>query len=263
MVAIVGLVLIGLLGLLVGSFLNVVSYRVPRGQSVVSPGSRCPSCGTPIRPWHNVPVVGWLVLRGRCAACGSPISARYPLVEAGTAIVFVLLTLRLDALGQTKALPAFLYFAAVGLALALIDLDTRRLPNQLVLPSYPVLAALLAGAAWWQGDSWALVRAVLGGSALYAFFVAVVIIYPVGMGFGDVKLAGLVGAVLGWLSWGTLVLGAFAGFLLGAIVGVVLMGLGRGGRKTAVPFGPFMVAGALLASVVAAPVVDSNTGLLS
>jgi leader peptidase (prepilin peptidase)/N-methyltransferase len=210
-----------------------------------------------------VPVVGWLVLRGRCAACGSPISARYPLVEAGTAIVFVLLTLRLAALGQTKALPAFLYFAAVGLALALIDLDTRRLPNQLVLPSYPVLAALLAGAAWWQGDGWALVRAVLGGVALYAFFFAVVVIYPAGMGFGDVKLAGLVGAMLGWLSWGTLVLGAFAGFLLGAIVGVVLIGLGRGGRKTAVPFGPFMVAGALLAIFVAAPVVDWYTGLIA
>jgi leader peptidase (prepilin peptidase)/N-methyltransferase len=204
-----------------------------------------------------------LILRGRCASCAAPISARYPLVETGTAVLFLALTLRLEALGQTKALPAFLSFGAVGLALALIDLDTRRLPNRIVLPSYPVLAILLAGAAWWQGDWWAFGRAALGGLLLYGFFFAIVFVYPAGMGFGDVKLAGLVGAVLGWLSWATLVIGAFAGFLLGAIVGSVLIGLGRGGRKTAVPFGPFMVAGALLAILVAAPIADWYTGLLT
>jgi leader peptidase (prepilin peptidase)/N-methyltransferase len=258
-----GLIFVGLLGLVVGSFLNVVIHRVPRDESLAAPPSRCPTCGIAIRPRHNVPLFGWLALRGRCAACGAPISVRYPLVEAGTAVVFVALTLRVAALGQAKALPAFLYFAAVGLALALIDLDTRRLPNRVVLPSYAVLAVLLAGAAWWQGDGWAFGRAVLGGAALYAFFFAIVFVYPAGMGFGDVKLAGLVGAILAWLSWGTLVLGAFAGFLLGAIVGLVLIGLGRGGRKTAVPFGPFMVAGALLAIFIAAPVADWYTGLLT
>jgi leader peptidase (prepilin peptidase)/N-methyltransferase len=123
-------VLVGLLGLVVGSFLNVVIYRVPRGESLVSPGSRCPSCGTPIRPWHNVPVVGWLVLRGRCAACGAPIGVRYPLVEAGTGALFVALAARLDSLGLLSALPAYLYFGAIGIALALIDLDCRRLPTR-------------------------------------------------------------------------------------------------------------------------------------
>jgi leader peptidase (prepilin peptidase) / N-methyltransferase len=172
------------------------------------------------------------------------------------------LFLRLDDLGLLSALPAYLYFGAAGIALALIDLDHRRLPNVLVLPSYPVLALLLAASAWWQGDWWSLVRAVLGGAALYAFFFAVVLIYPAGMGFGDVKLAGLVGGVLAYLSWSTLVIGAFLGFLMGALTGIVLIGLGRGGRKTAVPFGPFMIGGALLAIFVAPSIANWYENLL-
>jgi leader peptidase (prepilin peptidase)/N-methyltransferase len=254
--------LVGLLGLVVGSFLNVVIHRVPRGESLVSPPSRCPACGVAIRPRHNVPVVGWLVLRGRCAACGQRIPWRYPAVEAATAILFVLLTLRLDALGQSAAVPAFLYFGALGVALAVIDVDVRRLPNQLVLPSYPVLGILLAGAAWWRGDWASLLRAVLGAAALFAFYFAVAFIHPSGMGFGDVKLAGLVGGVLAWLSWPTLAIGAFAGFLLGAVVGVALIAVGRAGRKTAVPFGPFMVTGALLAVFVAEPIARWYGSLL-
>jgi len=257
------LVLVGLLGLVVGSFLNVVIHRVPRDESLVSPPSRCPNCVAPIRPWHNVPVLSWLVLRGRCATCQARISPRYPLVEATTALLFVAVTVRLHALGQVAAVPAFLFFTALGVALALIDLETKRLPNALVLPAYPVLTVLLAGAAWWQGDWWAFARAAIGSAALYAFFFVVVFIHPAGMGFGDVKLAGLVGGVLAYLSWATLVIGAFAGFLLGTIVGMALIASGRGGRKTAVPFGPFMVAGTLLAVFVAAPVADWYTGLLS
>ena len=247
-------VAIGLLGLVVGSFLNVVIYRVPRGESLINPGSRCPSCGTAIRPWHNVPVVGWLVLRGRCAACGAPIGVRYPLVEAGTAVLWVALALRLDSLGRLSALPAYLYFGAIGIALAAIDLDHRRLPNVIVLPSYPVLGVLLGASAWWQHDWSAFLRAVLGGVALYGFYFAIRFAYPAGMGFGDVKLAGLIGAVLGYLAWSTVVVGAFLGFLLGALVGVAVISLGRGGRKTAVPFGPFMITGALLAVFVAEPI---------
>ena len=258
-----GLVLVGLFGLVIGSFLNVLIHRVPRGESLVTPGSRCPSCAVPIRPWHNVPVLGWLVLRGRCAACGARISPRYPLVETATGLLFVAVTARLQALGELAAVPAFLYFIAVGVALSLIDLETKRLPNLLVLPSYPVLGVLLAAATWWQGDWWALLRAVLGGLLLYALFLAVVLINPAGMGFGDVKLAGLVGGVLAWLSWATLAVGAFAGFLLGAVVGVSLIAAGRAGRKTAVPFGPFMVAGALLAVFFAQPIADWYAGLLS
>jgi leader peptidase (prepilin peptidase) / N-methyltransferase len=246
--------LIGLLGLAVGSFLNVVIYRVPRAESLVSPGSRCPSCGSPIRPWHNIPVVGWLVLRGRCAACGAPIGVRYPLVEAGTAALFVVLALRLDSLGLLSALPAYLYFGAIGIALALIDLDCRRLPTAIVLPSYPVLAVLLAASAAWQGDWWSLARAVIGAAALFAFFLAIVLIHPPGMGFGDVRLSGLIGGALAYLSWSTVVIGGFAGFFLGAVIGLIVIAVRGGGRKTAVPFGPFMIGGALLAVFVAEPI---------
>jgi leader peptidase (prepilin peptidase)/N-methyltransferase len=170
--------------------------------------------------------------------------------------------LRVDALSLLSALPAYLYFGALGLALAFIDLEFRRLPNVLVLPSYPVLAVLLAGSAWWQHDWSAFVRGVIGSAALYGFFYAVVFIYPAGMGFGDVKLAGLVGGVLAYLSWSTLVIGAFLGFLLGAVVGVGLIALGRGGRKTAVPFGPFMIAGALLAIFVGDSIAEWYSSLI-
>jgi leader peptidase (prepilin peptidase)/N-methyltransferase len=241
------LLLVFLLGLAVGSFLNVVIHRVPRGESVVSPASRCPRCGTPIRARHNVPVLGWLILRGRCADCGTPISARYPLVELGTGLLFAALTWRLDRLGRLPAVPAYLWFAAIGIALALIDLELRKLPNAIVLPSYPVIAVLLTGAAAWQHDWWPLARAGIGAAALFGFFLVLVLIAPAGMGWGDVKLAGLLGGVLAYLSWSALVIGGFGAFVLGAVVGVAAMSVGRAGRKTALPFGPFMIAGALLA----------------
>jgi leader peptidase (prepilin peptidase)/N-methyltransferase len=245
--------LAGLLGLAVGSFLNVVIYRVPAGESIVRPASRCPSCGHAIRTRHNVPVIGWLVLRGQCADCAAPISARYPLVESACAALYVVLVLRLAHLHASAAAPAYLYFAAAGLALAMIDLDHQRLPDSIVLPSYAVVAVLLAVASAANDDWWALARAGIAAAALFGFYFAVVLVYPAGMGFGDVKLAGVLGGVLGYLSWSTLVVGAFAGFLLGAVGGVALMAAGRAGRKTAVPFGPFMIAGALLAIFVAAP----------
>ncbi|MEV6824722.1 prepilin peptidase [Amycolatopsis sp. NPDC051102] len=241
------------LGLLVGSFLNVVIHRVPRGESVVSPPSRCPDCGQEIRARHNVPVFGWLVLRGRCAGCGSRISVRYPLVELGTAVLFALLALRFGP----PDLPAFLYFGAIGIALALIDLDCRRLPNAIVLPSYPVLAVLLTASAWYHGDWWSLARAGIGGAALFAFYLALALAYPAGMGFGDVRLAGILGGVLGYVSWAALLIGAFGGFLLGAIAGVVVLAAGKGDRKTALPFGPFMIAAALVALFAAGPLGDA------
>jgi leader peptidase (prepilin peptidase)/N-methyltransferase len=196
-----------------------------------------------------VPVFGWLVLRGRCAGCGARISARYPLVEFGAAVLFALLALRLDP----PDLPALLYFGAIGIALALIDLDCRRLPDAIVLPSYPVLVLLLTASAWWQGDWWSLARAGIGGAALFGFYLLLALAYPAGMGFGDVKLAGLLGAILAYLSWPALLIGAFGGFLLGAVAGVVVLATGRGGRKTALPFGPFMIAAALLAIFAAGP----------
>ncbi|WP_112243943.1 prepilin peptidase [Kribbella monticola] len=247
------LLLVFLLGLAVGSFLNVVIHRVPRGESVVTPASRCPRCGTPIRARHNLPVLGWLILRGRCADCGTPISARYPLVELGTGLLFAALTWRLDRLGRLPAAPAYLWFAAIGISLALIDLELRKLPNAIVLPSYPVIAVLLTGAAAWQHDWWPLARAGLGAALLFGFFLLLVLIAPAGMGWGDVKLAGLLGGVLAYLSWSALLIGGFSAFVLGAVVGIAAMSVGRAGRKTALPFGPFMIAGALLAIFFADP----------
>ena len=241
------------LGAVIGSFLNVVVYRVPRGESLVRPDSHCPECSSPIRARHNVPLLGWLVLRGRCADCGTRISVRYPLVELGTGVAFAVVAARLAQLHLLSAVPAFFWFTAVGIALALIDLDCRRLPNAIVLPSYPVLAVALAGSAWWQHDWWSLARAGIGCAALLTFFGSLVLLYPAGMGLGDVKLAGVIGLVLGYLSWTALVIGAFLGFFLGAVVGVAVIATGRGSRKSAVPFGPFMIAGALLALFLAGP----------
>lgn len=231
------------LGLVVGSFLNVVAWRLPRGESVVSPGSHCPACGAPVRARDNVPVLGWVLLRGRCRDCGSPISVRYPAVELVTAVVFGLLAWRI---GLEAELPAFLYLGGVGIALALIDLDVKRLPNSLTLPSYAVGAALLGVAAVASSDAMSYVRALLGMLTLFAFYFLLAFIYPAGMGFGDVKLAGVLGLYLGWLGWGVLAVGGFLGFLLGGLVGGALMLANRAGRKTAIPFGPFMLMGALL-----------------
>jgi leader peptidase (prepilin peptidase)/N-methyltransferase len=245
------------LGLAVGSFLNVVVHRVPRGESVVHPPSACPSCGTPIRNRHNVPVLGWLVLRGRCYDCQAPISGRYPLVEAGTAVLFALTALRFA--DNPRLLPAYLVFAATGIALALIDLDVRRLPDSIVLPSYPVLAILLA----LGGDAGALLRAALGAALLFVVYLAIAMVAVGAMGFGDVKLAGVVGGMTAYLSWGTLLSGALLGFFLGAVAGVLLVAARRAGRRSAIPFGPFMVLGAWAAVLGAGHLGDHYLDLLA
>jgi len=233
-----------LLGLVVGSFLNVVVWRVPRGESVVTPASHCPGCDMPVRPADNVPVLSWLRLRGRCRDCDTPISVRYPLVEVLTAVVFAALALRF---GLDPALPAYLYLGAVGIALTLIDLDTRRLPRVLTRPSYAVGLVLL-GVAALAGDGQApYLRALLGCLALYAFYFLLRRVAPRGMGGGDVTLSGLLGLYLGYLGWDVLVVGGFLGFLLGGVLSALLLASGRAGRKTAIPFGPFMLLGALVA----------------
>jgi leader peptidase (prepilin peptidase) / N-methyltransferase len=242
-----------LLGLLVGSFLNVVIWRVPRRESIASPPSHCPGCDAAVRPRDNVPVLSWLLLRGRCRDCGEPISGRYPLVELGTAAVFAILAARI---GPHADLPAFLYLGAIGVALAMIDLDVHRLPDVIVLPSYVVAGALLGVAAVVQHDAGGALRAVLGMVALYGLYFLLVFIYPAGMGWGDVKLAGVLGLYLGWLGWGEVVSGAFLGFLFGGVVGVALMVMGKAGRKSKIPFGPFMLTGALAAILVGGALAD-------
>jgi leader peptidase (prepilin peptidase)/N-methyltransferase len=246
----------GLIGLLIGSFLNVVIWRVPRGESVVSPPSACPSCGHEIRPRDNVPVLGWLLLKGKCRDCGHPISVRYPLVEAACGLLFALMALRF---GFHAVLPAYLYLAAVGLALAMIDIDTKRLPDVLTLPSWAVTAVLLGLAAVVDHDGDAALRALVGALALGAFYFLLVLIYPAGMGLGDVKLAPVLGAYLGWISYGVLAVGAFLGFLYGGVLGILFMALGKAGRKSKIPFGPFMLAGVLTAVLFGRHLVDAYT----
>jgi leader peptidase (prepilin peptidase)/N-methyltransferase len=248
-----------LVGLAVGSFLNVIIHRVPREESVVHPRSRCPSCAAEIRGRDNVPVVSYVALKGRCRECAGRIGVRYVAVEVLTTVLFVALAIRLRA--QPAALPAFLYFGGLGIALTFIDLDVRRLPNRLTLPAYPVSGVLLALAALAGGDWSDLVRAVAGGALLYAFYFLIVFVKPGGMGFGDVKLAGILGGYLGWLGWGSLAVGAFAGFLLGGVLSVALLATGRVSRKSKIPFGPFMIAGALLAIFIGEPIASAYLSL--
>jgi leader peptidase (prepilin peptidase) / N-methyltransferase len=251
-----------LLGLSVGSFLNVVIHRIPAEQSLNSPGSHCPACDRPIRLQHNVPIIGWLVLKGRCADCRAPISPRYPLVELVTGLLFVAIAWQLDRLHLLAALPTFWYFAAVSIALAVIDLDVHRLPNVIVLPSYLVVGLGLTLGAVVLDQPALLLRAMICGLALFGGYFVLAFSYPAGMGFGDVKLAGLIGAVLGFLSYQALLVGAFAAFLLGGCFAMVLLVRRRAGGKTAIPFGPFMIAGALLALFFSMPLSHLYTHLV-
>lgn len=245
--------LAAILGLAIGSFLNVVIWRVPRGESVNAPGSHCPSCDTPIRPRDNVPVLSYLLLRGRCRHCDAPISVRYPLVELATAALFAAMAVKF---GPHAVLPAYLYLAAIGVALSLIDLDVKRLPNVIVLPSYAVAAVLLGVAAVTGHDGDRAIRAVVGMAAYYGLFLILRLAYPRGMGFGDVKLAGVLGLYLGWLGYDALFVGYLLGALLGGAVGIGLILGKRAGRKSQIPYGPFMVVGALLAVFVASPLAQ-------
>lgn len=228
-----------LVGLMIGSFLNVVIYRVPNGLSVVSPPSACPQCNTQIKFYDNIPVVGWLVLRGRCRACGHPISARYPAIEALTGVTFGAVACWA---GVSWILLPLLYLVAISIALAMIDIDVFRLPNQIVYPSYPVAGVSLLAIALITGESvwW---RILLSGLAMAALFMTIRRIKPKGMGMGDVKLAGVLGMYLGYFSWGALAVGTFAGFLIGGIVGMAVILWFGGNRKTKIPYGPYLIAG--------------------
>lgn len=251
-----------LVGLAVGSFLNVVIWRVPRGESVVHPPSACPRCGRAIRPYDNVPVVSWLVLRGRCRDCGEPIAVRYPLVEAGTGVLYALAAWWT---GPSWFLPALLYLLAISVALALIDIDTRRLPDAIVKPAYPVSLALLALASANPGgeaDWAALLRAAVGGAAMFVAYLLMVLAYPRGMGWGDVKLAGVMGLYLGWVGWGALLIGWFAAFVLGGVFGLALIVVRRAGRKSSIPFGPWLLLGTLVGIVAGEAVWGAYLGAL-
>jgi leader peptidase (prepilin peptidase)/N-methyltransferase len=246
-------------GLLIGSFLNVVVHRVPAGQSVVSPPSACPACGHTIRRRDNVPVLSWLVLRGRCRDCTAPISARYPAVELTTAVLFGLTALVVvgrspagttqDTVAQVVVLVALLYLMAISVALTLIDIATHTLPNAIVYPSGIVLAVLLVVASAAAGDWSALGRAAIGALGSGALYLGLALAVPGGMGLGDVKLAVVLGLVLAYLGWGPLAVGAFGAFLVGGTVAIALLLAGRARWRGGLPFGPSMLVGAWLGIV--------------
>jgi leader peptidase (prepilin peptidase)/N-methyltransferase len=255
-------ILAGLLGLALGSFANVVIHRVPRGEPQVRPASRCPACGAPVTWRDNLPVVGWLLLRGRCRACRTPIPARYPLVELGMGLLWALLTMRLVQAGLGWAVPAYLALAFVCVVLAVIDASTRLLPNRITYPAFPVVLGLLLVASVALGDLGRLGRGLLAAVAVGALFLALALISPRGMGLGDVKLAPTLGLALGWLSWGAVAVGVFAGFLLGGLAGLAAIAVLGLTRKSLLPFGPWLVAGALLGVLAGADVVAWYTGRL-
>jgi leader peptidase (prepilin peptidase)/N-methyltransferase len=242
---VVEIALAAVLGAVLGSFLNVVIHRVPLGESVVAPGSHCPSCNAAIGPLDNVPLVSWALLRGRCRHCGAHISARYPAVELVTAVTFAAIV---AVRGVDEGLVLELPFAACLIALAGIDLDHRLLPNRIV---YPMAAyGLVATALVDMGD---LPEHLIAGAGAFTFLFAAVLAYPAGMGMGDVKLAGAMGLYLGV----SVVPALLVAFLLGTLVGLAIMAReGVEARKKAVPFGVFLALGGITGVLAGPELID-------
>jgi leader peptidase (prepilin peptidase) / N-methyltransferase len=236
----------GLTGLMLGSFLNVVAFRLPRGESLVRPGSHCPSCGAAVRRYDNVPVLSWLWLRGRCRECGERISPRYPVVEAVTALLFVavLAVKGVDA----NALPG-LALVLVLVPTAMIDLEYRVIPNALMAVGAVVGLGLVA-----VTDPSHLASHLISAAAAGGFFFVVVLAYPAGMGMGDVKLAAVLGVYLG----ASVIPALLVALLAGTLVGVVIVARkgAKAGRKTAVAFGPFLVLGGIVGLLAGPAMID-------
>jgi leader peptidase (prepilin peptidase)/N-methyltransferase len=234
-------------GLLVGSFLNVLALRMPRGESIVKPRSRCGSCGHDVRPYDNVPVFSWLLLRGRCRDCGSSISARYPAVEAITGVLWLLVLL---AHGASTEAALGVVLVTLLVPMTLIDIEHKIIPNRLLLPfaiAAPVILAL--------GDPDALAEHAISAAAAGGFFFLAVMAYPRGMGMGDVKLAAVLGLFLGRSVAPAVAIALVAGTVIGAVI-IARKGA-KEGRKTKVPFGPFLALGALVAIFAGDAMVDA------
>jgi len=226
---------LALVGAVVGSFLTVVAHRVPLGESVVAPRSRCPGCGTQVAARDNVPLLSWLLLRGRCRHCGHPVSARYPAIEGLTALTFGSIA---AARGVNEDLLLWLPFAAILIALAAIDLEHHLLPNRIVVPG--AVYAVVASAVIRLDD---LPELLIAGAAAFLFLFVAALVHPAGMGMGDVKLAGMMGLFLGRAVAPALLVA----FLAGTVVGLAILAReGRQARKRGVPFGPFLALGGLV-----------------
>lgn len=230
-----------LLGLIAGSYLNVVVHRLPRGLSTVRPRSACPACGAPIRALDNLPLLSFALLRGRCRHCRAPIAWRYPLVEAATAALFVAC---LERFGPSLGCLAAALFCCLMIALGLIDLEHLILPDRLTLPG---IAAGLALQPWldWGGLRQAVLGAVLGAAVLLAIWGAWYLLRrEEGMGLGDAKMLALIGAFLGWKG---MLVTLFLASLAGALIGMALIWRGRAGLRSMLPFGSFLALGGLAA----------------
>ena len=235
----------GTLGAALGSFSNVVAYRLPRHESLVSPASRCPHCSAAIKPYDNVPVLGWLLLRGRCRICRAGISPRYPIVEIGSAALAVAVVVTVHS---ARGLTLGLTLVAVLVPIALIDLDHRIIPNRITLPAAGV--ALAIGLAL---DPSGVPEQLVAGAGAVAFLLVFVLAYPRGMGLGDVKLAAVLGLFLGRSVGVAILVAVIAGSIAGGIV-IARVGVERG-RKTAIPFGPFLALGGAVALLVGPEIV--------
>ncbi len=243
-----------ILGLLIGSFLTVVVDRVPDGRSVVAPGSACGNCGLQLGFVDLVPVFSWLALRGKCRRCKAKIGVEPLILEVVNASLFLALAIKFDLSWE---LGAFCALAAGLVGLSWIDLRTRRLPREITYVTAAIGVPLLCVAALVRDEPRRIWMMLLGAAIEFAFMGAVYLASKGGMGGGDVRLSPLLGAYLGWLNPGLVAPGLFLGFLSGAVVGLVLMTIGRGGRKTAVPFGPFLALGTLAAVWVGQPMIDA------
>jgi leader peptidase (prepilin peptidase)/N-methyltransferase len=242
----VAAVLAAIFGAIVGSFLNVVAYRLPRGESLVHPPSACPACGTPIKPYDNVPVLGWLWLRGKCRACGAPISAQYPIVEAVTGLLCAACVLRFGA-DSDVWLP--IVFVLLLVPITLIDLEFHIIPNVLsAIGAVSAIALLIA----FSSDE--LVGHLIAMLAAGGFFLLAAIVYPAGMGMGDVKLAGVMGLFLGRAVVPAIFVALIAGTVVGAIV-IARLG-SKEGRKKGIPFGPWLALGSLVGLFAGDEIVD-------
>ncbi|MET0604170.1 MAG: prepilin peptidase [Baekduia sp.] len=239
-----------LFGLLIGSFLNVVAWRLPRGESLVKPRSKCPGCATQLKAYDNIPVFSWLMLRGRCRGCGEKISARYPVVEAVTAALYVLVVALKwgDVLQMTLGLVLVTFLVPI----AVIDLDLKIIPNKLTGP-----AAVLAVALGAVLEPSYLPEQLAAGAGALIFFLLPTLIHQKGMGMGDVKLVAVLGLYLGR----AVAPAIFIALILGVVVGAAIIAM-KGvsdGRRTKVPFGPFLAVGALVAFFVGDAIVTSYT----
>ena len=231
-------------GLVIGSFLNVVIFRVPAKQSITKPPSSCPGCGNRIKARDNIPVMSWLLLKGRCRNCSMRISARYPLVELLTGALFVLVAVRF---GWSWTLPAELFFVAGLVALAFTDLDHMLLPRSIVYSTSAFVGAGLIAAAGAHHQWHRLLIAVICAAVEFVLLFGINLVSPRSLGFGDVRFGPLIALALGWIGWRYAFVGFFAANLTGAIVGLGLIAAKRSGRKTPIPFGVFLSLGAVLA----------------